>query len=552
MSRDKDFSWLKVVGVDETRLLDPSRMSQLATKLRAPADQSPLLVLFLGLRAKDAALEELFPHIEFGSDAGLATLQVDNESVGSEHPIYLAQSGPGQELSRVTDDTRSYGTESFSLQWMDTTTRTNLYNFVHARILCLFIDVFFVFADDLASFEEAVQLLASWAAIGDSGPTSFKKARPRVIIVTSHGERGPSSTLDILNIEDIQQGLHNKSLRDFFSTIKVLYLTVEQNSPMARFRRLKGLLRRELDEASVVRKDLGCLYSAVHLSRFFRLAVAHTVATPSQSFDFVLASRRDNKVRADLEQHLSRFLQLGLKNNSVQESLMTMIASTIILDAYPPKMHGRLSDSRSSAYTKKSTLVFDSDVVYETLYRQWILRAIVTIYGDQGIVRQLDLCVRHHITRLSLHMIESGKSAMQSHRETLACLDLDWSLLKSNKTCLFCLRRAPENILSCGHAMCDVCVRNVGEETLTIDDQYHIDVCLLCRKGRLVAGLKPLTAGLRVLSVDGGGTRGVIAIGILNLLQSILGNVWRIQDSFDVAYGTSVGRSVTLPELLHY
>ncbi len=97
--------------------------------------------------------------------------------------------------------------------------------------------------------------------------------------------------------------------------------------------------------------------------------------------------------------------------------------------------------------------------------------------------------------------------------------------------------------------MCDICVRNVGEETLTLDDQYHIDACLLCRKGRMVAGLKPLTAGLRVLSVDGGGTRGVIAIGILNLLQGILGNVWRIQDSFDVAYGTSVGRSVTLLEL---
>jgi len=344
MSRDKDFSWLKVVGVNETRLLDPGRMSQLATKLRAPANQCPLLVLFLGLRAKDAALEELFPHIESGSEtcADLATLQVDKESAGSEYPIYLAQSSPGQNLSRATDDTRCFGTESFSLQWMDTATRTNLYNFVHARILCLFIDVLFVFADDLASFEEAVQLLASWAAIGDNGPTYFKKARPRVVIVTSHAEHGPSSTLDILDIEDIQQGLHKKSLRDFFSTIKVLYLTVEQKSPMARFRRLKGLLRRELDEMLVVRRDLGCLYSAVHLGSFFRLAVGHIVATPNQPFDFVLASRRDNKVQADLEQHLSRFLQLGLKNNAVQESLVIMIASTIILDAYPPKMHGKL------------------------------------------------------------------------------------------------------------------------------------------------------------------------------------------------------------------
>ena len=56
-------------------------------------------------------------------------------------------------------------------------------------------------------------------------------------------------------------------------------------------------------------------------------------------------------------------------------------------------------------------------------------------------------------------------------------------------------------------------------------------------------GLRPFTAGSRILSIDGGGTRGVIAIGIMDLLQSILGTAWRIQDLFDVAYGTSVGKS---------
>lgn len=29
----------------------------------------------------------------------------------------------------------------------------------------------------------------------------------------------------------------------------------------------------------------------------------------------------------------------------------------------------------------------------------------------------------------------------------------------------------------------------------------------------------------------------------MDLLQSILGSVWRIQDLFDIAYGTSVGTS---------
>lgn len=54
-------------------------------------------------------------------------------------------------------------------------------------------------------------------------------------------------------------------------------------------------------------------------------------------------------------------------------------------------------------------------------------------------------------------------------------------------------------------------------------------------------GLRPLIVGLRLLSIDGGGNLGVIAIEFMDVLQSILGNVWRIQDLFDVAYGTSVG-----------
>ena len=141
-------------------------------------------------------------------------------------------------------------------------------------------------------------------------------------------------------------------------------------------------------------------------------------------------------------------------------------------------------------------------------------------------------------------MIASKKSAIQMHRATVGSLDIDWTQLKSNQTCFYCLRRPPENTLSCGHAICDVCVRNMGDETSSFDGQYRIDACLLCRAGKLMIGLRPLTAGLRVLSIDGGGTRGIIAIAIMDLLQGILGTTWRIQDLFDVAFGTSVGRSI--------
>jgi len=73
--------------------------------------------------------------------------------------------------------------------------------------------------------------------------------------------------------------------------------------------------------------------------------------------------------------------------------------------------------------------------------------------------------------------------------------------------------------------MCDICVRNIEEKILTLDSQYQIDVCLLCRKDRLIIELKLLIAELRVLNVDGDSTREIIAIDILNLLQDILENI---------------------------
>ena len=138
-------------------------------------------------------------------------------------------------------------------------------------------------------------------------------------------------------------------------------------------------------------------------------------------------------------------------------------------------------------------------------------------------------------------MIASGKPALQIHREKVASLDIDWAQMKSNETCFYCLPRMPEITLSCGHAICEVCVRNIGHEMSAFDSQYRIDACMLCRTGKLLVGLRPLTAGLRLLSMDGGGTLGVIAMGFMNVMQGTLGDIWRIQDLFDVAYGTSVG-----------
>jgi len=253
MASCERLAWLQVVGMNEIRLLDPGRMSQLVGELRNAANQWPSQLLFVGQHTKDLALRELFPDNNFkkGFCDGVATLQIDNASIYSEYPIFFTESSPSQVTPLRAEDAHTCNTESFSIQWAEDTTLQCLYDILHIHLFCLFTDVICVFADDFASFNQVVQLLKSWAAAG-SASVHFKKLRSRVVIIRCGDEASPSLTYDLLMMEDLQQGLLCTSLREFFSSIKVLHLVTEQLSSLTCFQRLKELLWREADEMHLI------------------------------------------------------------------------------------------------------------------------------------------------------------------------------------------------------------------------------------------------------------------------------------------------------------
>ena len=76
----------------------------------------------------------------------------------------------------------------------------------------------------------------------------------------------------------------------------------------------------------------------------------------------------------------------------------------------------------------------------------------------------------------------------------------------------------------------------------TTECQYYLSTCLLCGSGSCSARLKPFSAGERVLAIDGGGTHGVIPLEIMATIQETMGSCLQLQDLFDIAFGTSVGK----------
>ncbi len=71
---------------------------------------------------------------------------------------------------------------------------------------------------------------------------------------------------------------------------------------------------------------------------------------------------------------------------------------------------------------------------------------------------------------------------------------------------------------------------------------YVFECCPLClKKCKKSIRVRPVTAGVRILSIDGGGIRGVIPIQFLRLLEREIGLPMPIQENFDFAFGTSSG-----------
>ncbi len=161
-------------------------------------------------------------------------------------------------------------------------------------------------------------------------------------------------------------------------------------------------------------------------------------------------------------------------------------------------------------------------------------------YDSEAFVEYQSHCIEDHMKIMFSTLAQYPKGSAQLHRDTFKGKHLQWAPLKTNTTCLFCLRRNPEHVLSCGHAVCDDCVRIFGDALPGLEYHYHISNCVLCHSGTLTVRLKPPTAGYRILSVDGGGTRGVVPLEFLGLIQDLIGDC-PVQDLFDGAWGTSSG-----------
>lgn len=524
--RCKHTKWIQVSQEElGTVVTQTDRLRTVVESLYAPAKQHPALVLALQ-RTANPPLASLLTSVSPGS----VHLAIDPESAHSPRPLFVLQAftdvKPSRSKHRAFKCCTTLGEISF-------TGDSELHL---ARYLAPFVDVLYFRYQNAIDFDYITKQCIAWDK--KKALTDEQRIGPEIIVVdTCSGD--PSG---------LRRRLLN-SLSSLLESSAPTFLGVSVASDTCSF---QSVVKPAIQRAERRKREGQTLFSAMHLVPLMEESLSLT--TEQQPFSLVrilFPPRLDTK---DLSQHLQNFLGQVQTIRRTDEFAAESIASSLVLDHHRPDMHG--TELGSGTNLKVMCLLtpvwaeFLTRDVFDALYKHHVITAIAA--QNQGVTipqGALDLAPSSIIDYMSslraTPRISRGR-CVRTHLNTTKRHKLIWAKIKCQKTCLLCLTRTPEHKLPCSHLLCDNCARLVGKQSEKDPCSTTILCCPLCHKlCRVAIYAHPLTAGVGVLCLDGGGVRGIVETMLLarleKRLQAVAGICAPIQTHFRLAVGTSAG-----------
>ena len=327
-------------------VVQSDRLTSLVQELPFPNIQLPSLFVLIGNREKSNALGTLFriPKSRrslIKANYGDVHLHLDPSTAFDDRPIMLAgcnvrKRSTNQVKVRRYEFQGAPGSSS-RLRFA----RSDQSDDGPIRLLFPFADVFCFFSDDLGGFRYTAQYLASWLKMGVPS-THPGTMLPSIVIITS--KFSPSEEAEEEAKRAFLWMLEEETTLDLYqhvSTITLVSLLPKGAiSADARYRRVKECIMKCSDAVRQTRETKRALCSATHLAAFMKGASEHEDCLHS-SFDFVQASRAHNPIATDLSEHISNFLKHITSSNQLTTFAAPMLASTLLLDSYPPDTHSK-------------------------------------------------------------------------------------------------------------------------------------------------------------------------------------------------------------------
>ncbi|KAL7940750.1 hypothetical protein V8C42DRAFT_361749 [Trichoderma barbatum] len=381
---------------------------------------------------------------------------------------------------------------------------------LYYNVLPLFSDLVMLFVSDLGGIENVISMLCCWMqkAITD-------RRQYRVRIALMFGSSDEISDDIIFNRWDnsmlYQSGA--KSAQYTLNQIKQARKQLFHISLLRHSDNIMNDIESELRIGTIFRSEAAVDFSALNWRLLFQEAVAQYGTHQYPHFDMVSAARHHYPVPDFVEDCI---LDL-LKNCKENSKLSHVIASALVMDAFPPKMHSFLPDK-----------------VIETLYMRSLRRC-----EEKMKIPDFALKVKLQFAMLTSMALKQGKDSAKQHIEIMQANSY-LSKIHTHIACSICIIRPAEYLLNCKHRLCDSCVQLFSEE---IDAwRFRHVPCLVCSDNQAnMNTIQPPTAGKRVLNLGGANSdrtwiffKGVADIGALNSMS--------IFDHFDILSASELGK----------
>jgi len=342
MNACNHIGWFQLAGDQDFHLHYGNRTRYVVQEMTHPSTQYPSMVFFIGKKSKDIALRQIFPNNNLGrGQTQNINLRLDSTTFSSDFPLLLADGDPFAICPYRLGVMACHENRTFPIAWRAPRTQS-VTRALYARLVSLFSDVICIFADDFGGLHEVGNLLIAWIRLGSPSRSSID-IRPRVVIVVN--EEAAAATHNVLDFKDLEfmlQQEDQKKRDSVFSSITLMHIAGDHISELARHRRLKEVLLGEVDKSRIVRMEQRMLFSASHFLAFVERAIYHVTQTITVPFDFIQNTRLDDPVDHDFCRHLFSFIDKARAFFISYEDLGSFIASTLLLDAYPPRMHSKL------------------------------------------------------------------------------------------------------------------------------------------------------------------------------------------------------------------
>lgn len=546
-------AWLDLVH-DSTgwALVDTGRMDEIVQDMSHPTTQYPSLVYFLGNGNRVPALRSLFPqnNITRRGPAGLARLHLSTTTASTEHPIWFAESGFHDSTANHVDG-RLAPADHHRHYPLPGGSAMDLKHHIWRRALFPWTSVLCLFVDGAAELQAAHDLLDSSSTEIHAGRHPTSSTGMRIIMVLTD----PSAEYHADPWEALSSGFPDPDTSD--PTISILDLRDRHDlSPRAAFEPLRRTLLDQIQISRDRRMQQGLLFSARHWNHLWNQTLCGgQLVTPQARIDCLQIAREKLPVDLSLGHRLAEFLASAARAGCPPHDIHTVVASALLMDAYPPGMHSEPSHLSfplpmnfhpfAPGHSKRAWYVltqigFRTDDVYDSLYREHC-RTAWEIHQDPHPDQHCD-AVHECLTRF-VEQLGPRRSSVAIRREILTAVGTQWPRICLPTVCSFCLSRSIEHMLPCRHAICDTCVPIFGSPSRSAE--YHVELsrCPWCQETcDLTVRQLPPTKGAVVVALDGGGIRGLVTLGLLRALQRRLEGAVSIVEIADYIIGTSVGR----------